>query len=85
MNEFLRGRQNETVVKELCVANAVASEMFRFKSPYKMGDHFSSENCLNWAEGHNEYKELHKDITEAVAGFAHLYTYGVSKCNSSPD
>ena len=28
--EFLRGRQNETVVKELCVA---ASETFRFKSP----------------------------------------------------
>ena len=29
--EFLRGRQNETVVKELSVASAAASETFRFK------------------------------------------------------
>ena len=28
--EFLRGRQNETVVKELSVASANAAEMFRF-------------------------------------------------------
>ena len=32
--EFLRGRQNETVVKELRVASATAGENFRFKSPY---------------------------------------------------
>jgi len=31
--EFLRGRQNETVVKELCVASAIASETFRFNRP----------------------------------------------------
>ena len=37
-------------------------------------------NGLNWADGHIEYKELHTVITEAVAGFAHLYAYGVSKC-----
>jgi len=71
--EFLRGRQNETVVKELCVDSATASEMFRFKSPYKMAYHGSSENGINWAEGHIEYKELQTMITEAVAGFAHLY------------
>ena len=29
---FLHGRQNETVVKELCVASAAAAETFRFKS-----------------------------------------------------
>ena len=76
--EFLRGRQNETVVKELCMVSAAASETFRFKSPYKMGDHGSSENGLNWAEGHIEYKELHTVLTDA--GFAHLYACGVSKC-----
>jgi hypothetical protein len=32
-SEFFCGRQNETVVKELCVASAAASETFRFKSP----------------------------------------------------
>jgi len=78
--EFLRGRQNETVVKELSVASGSAAEMFRFKSPYKMADHGSSENGLNWADGHIEYKELHTVLTEAVGGFAHLYAYGVSKC-----
>jgi hypothetical protein len=31
--EFLRGRQNETVVNGLCVASATAGETFRFKSP----------------------------------------------------
>ena len=33
--EFLRGRQNETVVKELCVASARASETFCFKPPLR--------------------------------------------------
>jgi len=37
--EFLRGRQNETVVKERYVASAAASETFRFKPPYQMADH----------------------------------------------
>jgi hypothetical protein len=46
--EFLRGRQYETVVKELCIAISTASETFRFKSPYKMADHGSSENGINW-------------------------------------
>jgi len=54
--EILRWRQNETVVKELCVARADASETFLFKSPYKMADHGSSDNGLNWTDGHIEYK-----------------------------
>ena len=78
--EFLRGRQNETVVKELCVASANASETFRFKPPYKMADHGSTESGINWIDGHIEYRELHMVLNEAVTGFAHLYAYGVSKC-----
>jgi hypothetical protein len=78
--EFLRGRQNETIVKELRVARAAASETFRFKSPYKMADHGSSENGIKWADGYIEYKELHTVLNEAVACFALLYAYGVSKC-----
>jgi hypothetical protein len=60
--------------------DAVASETFRFKSPYKMTDHFPSENGINWADGHIQYSEFHKVLNEAVAGFEHLYAYGVSKC-----
>ena len=78
--DFQQGRQNETFVKELCVASAATYETFRLKSPYKMADHGSSENILNWADGHFEYKDLHTVITEAVAGFTHLYAYVVYKC-----
>jgi len=77
--EFLHGRQNETVVKELCVAISTASGTFRFKSSYKMADHVSSENGIKLSVGHIEYKYLHTVVTEAVAGFTLLNAYGVSK------
>jgi len=57
--EFLSWRQNQTVVKELSVSSAAASEEFRSKSPYKMADQCLLENGVNWADGHVEYKELH--------------------------
>ena len=75
----LRGRQDETVVNQLCVASAAAFETFPFDPPYKMADHGSSENGINWIDGHIEYRLLHKVLNEAVACFAHLYAYGVSK------
>jgi len=78
--EFFRGRQNEIVVKEICVAAANVSENFRFKSPYVMASHGSDENGLNWEDGHIAYHELYTVASEAVAGFARLYDYGVSKC-----
>jgi hypothetical protein len=81
--EFLRERQNETIVKELCVASATTCETYRFKSPYKVADHGSSENGISWADGYIEYKELHTVLNEAVACFAHIYAYGVPKCSSS--
>jgi len=45
-----------------------------------MADHGSIENGINWIDGHIEYRQLHMVLNEAVAGFAHLYAYGVSKC-----
>jgi len=62
------------------VASAAAFETFRFRSLYKIMDHCSSEYGLNWADEQIEYKELQTLLTEAVAGFAHHYAYGVSKC-----
>jgi len=50
-----------------------------------MADHGSSEISINLAEKRIEYKGLHTIITEAVDGFAHHYTYGVSKLHSSQD
>jgi len=57
--EFLRGRQNGTDVKELCVASVAASETFRFKPPYKMAEHGSSENGIYWFYGNIDYRDLY--------------------------
>jgi len=78
--EFLRGRTNEIIVKELSIAAANVSDSFRFKSPYPMTTHRSVENGLNWDDGHIAYSELYTVVNEAVAGFAHLYAYGIAKC-----
>jgi len=78
--EFLRGRQNEIVVTEISVVAANVSESFSLKSPYIMASHGSDENGFNWEDGHIAYHELYTVASEAVAGFAHLYAYGVSDC-----
>ena len=39
-----------------------------------------SENGLNWADRHIEYKKINTVPTESVAGFEHLYASSVSKC-----
>ena len=61
------GRQNETVVKELCLASAAASETFLFKSTFTFADHSSNENGINLTDEHIEYKELHTFINEVLA------------------
>jgi len=78
--EYLKGRQNEIIVKELSVASRNVTDSFRFKSPYSMATHGSDENGLNWDDGHINYHELFTVVSEAVAGFAHFYSYGITKC-----
>jgi hypothetical protein len=41
--------------------------------------HGDTKNCLNWDDGHIPYNQLSTVLSEAVAGFAHLYGYGDSK------
>ena len=64
------------------MAAANVSETFRFKSPYILATHVSDENGRNWVDGLIAYHELYTVANEAVAGFAHLYAYGVSKCKN---
>jgi len=45
-----------------------------------MADHGTTVNGINLIDGHIEYRELHMLLNVAVAGFAQLYAYGVSKC-----
>jgi len=42
--------------------------------------HGDSENGLNWEDRYIPYNQLSSVLNEAVAGFAHLYAYGDSKC-----
>ena len=39
------------------MTSAAAAKTLRFKSPYKMADHGSSENGLNWADGNIKYNK----------------------------
>jgi len=71
--EFLKGRQGEIVVKEISVAANNMNYSLRFKSPYTMTSHGSDENRFNWEDGHKAYHDLYTVVSEAVAGFAHLY------------
>ena len=45
--EYLKGRQNEMVVKEASVSGGNISESFRFELPYYMAPHGSVESGLN--------------------------------------
>ena len=45
-----------------------------------MRPHGNSENGLNWEDGHIPYTQLASVLSEAAAGFAHLYAYGDSNC-----
>ena len=77
--EFKRGRQNEIVFKELSVAAKNMVDSFRVRSPYRITSHSSDENGLNWEDGHIAYHDLYMVVSDVVAGFYHLYCYGVTK------
>jgi len=77
--EVFVGGQNETVVKELYVCSAAASETFSLKPPTKWRIRLDRIGTY-FIDGHRDHWELHTVHNEAVASFAHLYAYGVSKC-----
>ena len=78
--ETLKGLNDEPVVKELSLAADNVTETFHFASPYKMAPHGDADNGINWADGHIPYEQLFSVLSAAVAGYAHLYAYGTSKC-----
>ena len=72
--------QNETVVKKLSIACHNDLESFQFQSPYAIRPHGNSEKGLNFDDGYILYNQLSSALNDAVAGFAHLYEQGDSKC-----
>ena len=45
-----------------------------------MTPHGSVENGPNWDDGNIPHYQLKTALSKAVAGYAHLYGYGVEKC-----
>jgi hypothetical protein len=76
----LKGARNELVCKELSIASDGVIQTYHFKSPYPMAPHGSPETGVNWDDGHVPYGQLSTVLSEAVAGYAHLYAYGETKC-----
>ena len=68
------------VVKEFAVVGAGVIQTFHFKSPYFLPDHGFVENGINWEDGNISYTLLPTVLSEAVAVYAHLYSYGDFKC-----
>jgi len=64
--EFLRGNQDEVIVKELSLAAKNVIHTFNFQSPYGMTPHGSDENGLNWDDGHIPYRQLETVLSESV-------------------
>jgi len=83
--EYLKGAKGETVVKELSVAANDVLQTFHFRSPYPMSPHGSEENGLNWDDGIVPYNLLETALDETVARYAHLYSYGATKCQFLSD
>ena len=81
---FLKWRQGEFMVKELSVAANNMNDSFRFKSSCTMTSHGSDDFGLNWEDEHIAYHDLYTVVSQSVAGFAHLYCYGITNANISP-
>jgi hypothetical protein len=78
--ESLKWNRDETVVKELSLAADSVIQTWHFKSPYVMRPHGSMENGLNWEDAVIPYDKLFTILSEAVSGYAHLYSRGTDKC-----
>ena len=49
-----------------------------------MHPHGSIEKGINWDDGQIDYDQLETAVSEAVAGYARVYGYGISKCRFLP-
>ena len=70
--EFLRGNQDEVIVKELSLTAKNVIHTLHFQSPYGMTRQGSDDNGPNWDDGHIPYRQLETVSSESVAGYAHL-------------
>jgi hypothetical protein len=79
--EFLKGLNNEVVIKEVGLVADNVVQTFLFKRPYIMAFHGDVENGLIWADYHIPDDPLMHVLNEAVAVYVNLYRYGAAKCS----
>jgi len=78
--DFLKGRQVGFVIKELSLATQDVLHTIHVLIPYCMRRHGSEEDGINWDDGIASYEQFVTSLIEAVAGYAHLYIYEITKC-----
>ena len=83
--EYLRGAKGEIIVKELSLATKDVLHTFNFRNPYPMNLHGPEKCGLNWDDGIVPYNLLETALSETIARYAHLYSYGATKCQFLAD
>jgi len=78
--EYLTGAKGEVIVNEISVAAKDVVHTFHFRNPYPMNGHGCEENGLKLDDGIDPYKLLETCLSETVARYAYLYSYGAIKC-----
>ena len=78
--EFLRGKNDELVAKEVAIVSKNVIQTHNFKSPY---DHYffgDLENRQNWEDSFIPYDQIFTVLRESPSNFAHVYGYGTETC-----
>ena len=81
--EFLKGRSDELVAKEVAIVPNNVMQTHHFKnpySPYMPEDEDDNDNGLSWQDGSIEYSSLFTVLKESTSNFAHIYSYGTETC-----
>jgi len=83
--EFLRGRDEELVAKEVAIVSKNVIQTHHFMSPYAHYFYNDTSNGLGWDDGFLAYDKLYTVLSEVTANFAHVYSYGTATCQFLKD
>ena len=81
--EFLRGRSDELVAKDVVIVSNNVMQTHHFKSPYSSympEDEDDNDNGLSWSDWSIDYSNLFTVLQESTSNFAHVYSYGTETC-----
>ena len=82
--EFLSGRSDELVAKEVAIAWNNVMQLHNFKrpySPYMPEEKDANFNGLSTEDGFIDYANIFTVLKEVTINFAHVYSYGSNVCD----